>query len=96
MVGKTEWEAVLKDAAYKARAKELREKNVLKKFVISLKKLLTIELLVGIIAAFSLYMYFGAEELFRTLLSWTIGITLATTVVTFMVNRYKRLLQIAR
>ncbi len=96
MTKKSEWETVLKDAAYRARAKELREKNALKRLVSSLKKLLTIELLVGVVAAFSLYVYFGAEELFRTLLNWTIGITLATTVVTFMVNRYKRLLNIAR
>jgi uncharacterized membrane protein len=93
---KRSWENVVKDATFQARARELRRKNALKKFVSALKKLLTVELLIGLIAAFSLYVYFGAEELFRTLLSWVIGITLATTVITFMVDRYKKVLQVAR
>ena len=93
---KSRWEDIIKDAAVRARAKELQEKRAIIKFISTLKKLLTIELLVGIVAAFSLYVYFGAEELFRTLLNWTIGITLATTVVTFMINRYKKILNLVR
>ncbi|MBW2995816.1 hypothetical protein KY332_00790 [Candidatus Woesearchaeota archaeon] len=92
----SKWEDILKKASIKAKAQELHERNALKKFVNTLKRLLTVELLIGIIAAFSLYAYFGWEQLFRTLLNWTIGITLASTVVTFMVNRYKKLLHLRK
>ncbi|MBR9691989.1 hypothetical protein GOV06_04325 [Candidatus Woesearchaeota archaeon] len=94
MATRSEWAELIKHAARKERAKEIHERNVLRKFVITLKKLLTVELLIGLIAALSLYIFFGWAELARTLLNWIIGITLATTVVAFMINRYKKLLHL--
>jgi hypothetical protein len=95
-MAKERWEDILKKADVRARAQEAHERHTLRKFVDTLKKLLTVELLIGMIAAFSLYVYFGWEQLFKTLLNWTIGITLASTVVTFMVNRYKKLLHLRK
>lgn len=91
-----DWEEILKNASQKARAHEIHHKHTIRKIVDTLKKLLTVELLIGLLAAFSLYKFYGTAELFKTLLNWTIGITLATTVVTFMVNRYKKLLHVRR
>ncbi|MBD3354744.1 hypothetical protein GF361_02035 [Candidatus Woesearchaeota archaeon] len=94
MTKKSEWEEMIKRAAVKAKEKELHEKRTLRKFVDSLKTVLTMELLVGVFAAFSLYIFFGWNDLFKVLLSWTIGITMVSTVVTLMVDRYKKLIHL--
>ena len=89
------WVEIL-NKAEKAQAHEKHKKNVFKKFTLSLRRLLTFELLIGIIAAFMLYVGFGWNELQRTLLSWIIGITMVSTMITFMVNRYNKLLHFKR
>ena len=85
------WEKVIKHAEIRMREKSYKEKDFFTKVVDTAKKFLTVELLVGIIAAFSMYMQFGWLELERTLLSWIIGITLVATLLTVMVNRYRRI-----
>ena len=90
----TKWEELVKEAERRLSEKEARERRLLYRYVATLKKLITVELLIGIIAAFSMYMQYGWKELERTLLSWIIGITLAATIVTFMIERYKRITHI--
>lgn len=85
------WEKVIKHAEIRMKEKSYRDKTPLDKFLETTKKFLTVELLVGIIAAFSMYMQFGWLELERTLLSWIIGITLVATLMTVMVNRYRKI-----
>jgi hypothetical protein len=85
------WAEILKKAE-KAQAHETHKKNVFKKFTLSLRRFLTFELLIGIVAALILYAGFGWTELQRILLSWIIGITMVSTMITFMVNRYNKLL----
>ena len=42
---------------------------------------LPIPILIGLIAAYILYYFYGPKVLIQALLSWTIGITLVTTMV---------------
>lgn len=89
------WVEILKKAET-ARAHEAHKENAFKKFALSMRRILTFELLIGIIAALILYVGFGWNELQRTLLSWIIGITMVSTMITFMVNRYNKLLHFKR
>jgi type IV secretory pathway VirB2 component (pilin) len=91
-MAKNEWEGIVKKAAIKSAIKsDNQKKNIFEKYAESLKGLVTVELLVGIIAAFSMFILFGWDELERTLLSWIIGITLVMTILTYMANRYKKI-----
>ncbi len=85
------WEDIVKEAALRTRATEVHKRKAFVKYVSLLKKLVTVELLIGVVAAFSLYMEFGWKELERTLLSWIIGITLVATIITFMISRYNKI-----
>ncbi|MEE9525194.1 MAG: hypothetical protein V3V78_01135 [Candidatus Woesearchaeota archaeon] len=93
-ISKTEWEKMVRKADFKARQQVMHERNALRRFVNTLKRALTFELLIGLIAAFSLYVYFGWDALFKTLLNWVIGITMVSTVITIMVDKYKKLLHL--
>jgi hypothetical protein len=48
-------------------------------------------LLFGFIAALGFYHYYGFDALRRTVLSWTIGITLIATLYTTFINKLKNL-----
>ena len=93
-MSESNWESILKKAAAKAKAQEVHHKNVVEKFVDVLKKVLTFELFIGLLAAFVLYLYFGWEALFKTFLSWIIGITMVSTIITIMIDKYKKILHL--
>ena len=88
------WEQIIKETERSIKRRDQYKHSLLGRYVSMLRKLVTIELLVGITAAFSMYMQFGWEELEKTLLSWIIGLTIAATLVTFMIERYKKITQI--
>ena len=91
MVDRKKWEELIRESEQRIRAREMQERRLFRRYVTALRQLITVELLIGLIAVFSMYMQFGWRELERTLLSWTIGITVAATLVTFMINKYKKI-----
>jgi hypothetical protein len=93
-ISKSDWEKMVRKADLKARQQEIQEKKALRRFVDILKVKLPFELMLGITAMFLLYSFFGPGQLFKTLLNWIIGITMASTIVTFMIDRYKKLLHL--
>lgn len=88
------WEQIVKETEKSMKRRDQHRHSLLGRYVSMLRKLMTIELLVGVTAAFSMYMQFGWEELEKTLLSWIIGLTIAATLVTFMIGRYKKITHI--
>ena len=85
------WEDFTKEAGQNRRVYDAKKKRFFEDYLSNLKKFLTVEIIIGIIAAFLLYTRFGIAELQRTILSWIIGITLVMTIVTAMMNRYKKI-----
>jgi len=88
---KDKWEELVNQTEQRMHAREKHKNKLFEKYVTVLRRLITVELLIGIIAAFSMYMQFGWVELERTLLSWIIGITMVSTIITFMIDRYKKI-----
>jgi hypothetical protein len=92
MAEKGEWGRLVKEAAAREKVREFNERRAAnRRYIDILKKLVTLELLIGIIAAYSYYMLFGAQELEKTLLSWVIGLTLASTLIALTMKRYGRI-----
>ncbi|MBW2977675.1 hypothetical protein KY331_02415 [Candidatus Woesearchaeota archaeon] len=86
------WEDILKGAVIKqGKSEEKKKKKVLEEFVSHLRNRIKFELLIGIGAAYLLYLLFGFETLIKTLLSWAIGITLVATVIASLMNKYKKI-----
>ncbi len=85
------WEDFIKETERNRMVYEAENKLKFEKYLTSLKGLLTLEIVIGFMAAFLLYTRFGMAELQRIVLSWIIGITLVMTIVTAMINRYKRI-----
>lgn len=50
--------------------------------------MITIEIIIGLVAVFLMYYKFGLDRLIETLLNWTIGITIVTTLVVGFIKRY--------
>ena len=90
MVKDISWEELLKKADSSVRAREIREKKAFKKYADVLLSLVPIQMLIGVLAAIYFYLRFGWQDLEKVLLSWIIGLTLAATIVTFMINKYKK------
>ena len=86
-----EWEHFVNKSSLRDKHTNIRGNSLFYKVVETLRRIVTIELLIGVIAAFSYYMLFGAADLEKTLLSWVIGLTLASTMLTLMIGRYKRI-----
>jgi hypothetical protein len=84
------WAELIKEADAKVRAREIKEKRAFRKYTNVLLKLVPIQVLIGIVAAFYFYMRFGWSDLEKTLLTWIIGLTLSATIVTVMINKYKK------
>lgn len=85
------WEDFVKEVDQNRRIYNAKKKRLFEDYLSNLKKFLTLEIIIGIVAAFLLYTRFGIVELQRTILSWIIGITLVMTIVTAMMNRYKKI-----
>ena len=62
-------------------------------FKSNFKSIISIPIIIGVIAAIVMYYRFGWIELEKTLLSWTIGLTLLATIVTLL-ERYTKLLKL--
>ena len=72
-------------------SEEVKKKKILEEFVSHLKNHIKFEIVIGIVAAYLLYLLFGFDVLIKTLLSWAIGITLVATVITSLLNKYRRI-----
>ena len=86
------WEDLLRRADARVEAKEIKEKRDFRRYTEALLRTVPIQALIGITAAFYFYLRFGWSDLERVLLTWVIGITLAATLVTFMINKYKKII----
>ena len=84
------WAEILKEADAKIQAREIKEKKAFRKYSDVLTRLIPVQVLIGIAAAFYFYLRFGWSALEKTLLTWIIGLTLAATIVTFMIGKYKK------
>jgi len=86
------WEDILKNAVKgHGKSEEIKKKRVLEEFVSHLRAHVKFEIVIGLFAAYLLYYLFGFDVLIKTLLSWAIGITLVATVITSLINKYKRI-----
>ena len=91
MVQKQNWNDIIRQAEINSKKEEAKERRDRKKYILVLRKFISVQLLIGLIAAFSLYMEFGWQELERILLSWVIGLTLVGTFLTILVERYRKI-----
>ena len=83
------WEKWLREqVAKKNIVLEVKERIDLRKYVPTIKALLTVEIIIGLLAIFLMYYKFGSDKLVETLLSWTIGVTIVTTIVTGIIGKY--------
>ena len=85
------WEESLKDAIAKNKIEVVvnEKKQPYDYFLNSLRKLFTINLAIGLLAALLMLIVYGANELVRTLLAWIIGITLIATFGA-VINKYSK------
>ena len=56
-----------------------------------LNKFISVPIIVGVLAAMITYQQYGWDFLKRTLLSWTIGVTIVTTVIAIMEKHSRKL-----
>jgi len=85
-ITQTELEKLIKEVIEKeqlVRAKSLARKRAL---LNSLKRAITIPIIIGIIAALTMYFIYGIDELVYTLLNWTIGLTIAAAIISTLKN----------
>jgi len=66
---------------------EVKQKRDLKKYLSTIKGLITIEIIIGLLAVFFMFYKFGGDKLIETLLDWIIGITIVTTIIV-IIGRY--------
>ena len=83
------WERWLREQVAKKKIiLEVKERVDLRKYVSTIKALLTAEIAVGLLAIFLMYYKFGSDKLIETLLNWVIGVTIVTTIVTGIIGKY--------
>ena len=86
------WERWLREQVAKKKIiLEVQERVDLRKYVSTIKALLTAEIAVGLLAIFLMYYKFGSDKLIETLLNWVIGVTIVTTIVTGIIGKYGKL-----
>ena len=61
--------------------RERKEKLQKKK---NLRKIVPIPILVGVLAALLMYYMYGGDALFKSFLSWVIGLTLIATIIAYL------------
>lgn len=85
-----DWESFVKELSLKKYDRENKKEVVVKKLFKGVFAILSIEIVIGVIAAFFVYYIFGAKELLKMCLSWIIGITFIATIVTAFMNWYHK------
>lgn len=87
-------ESLIKNQLLKRRLtrerKEPKKEDFLKKLTKNLKKTLPIPIMMGIVACLLMLMFFGAKQLFETLLSWIIGMTLIAFLITSVLSKHEK------
>lgn len=85
------WEERLNNILSKRRQVNKRRKDVaLKNFFKSMFALVSVEIVLGCIAAYLMWRLYGVMELLKIILSWTIGMTIMTTFVTALLRKYHK------
>ena len=50
----------------------------------NIRKLVPIPILVGVLASLLMYYFYGGDVLFKSFLSWVIGLTLIATIIAYL------------
>ena len=86
------WEDWLREQVKKKKVTvEVKEKINLKKYVSTIRGLITTEIIIGLAAVFLMYYEFGLDRLIETLLNMVISITILTTLVVGFIKRYGKM-----
>ena len=86
---KTTWDKILISDMLKQKESREKDETDYKKYIKFLRKLIPINITVGLIALITYFILFGATELARVVLSWTIGATLIGTFVSLIIGKQK-------
>jgi polyferredoxin len=79
------WEEQVRYAMHhKDTIQAMREKKEKTEHKKRLRRLIPIPLIVGVIAAMTMYHLFGWEKLVESFLSWIIGLTLIAALITYL------------
>ena len=82
---KAKWSEIVRYALnHQDTVKEMREKRQKQEYKKRLRKLIPIPIIVGLIAALVMYMLYGGHELFKSLLTWIIGLTFIATIIAYL------------
>ena len=85
------WEERVKYALnHQDSLKATREEKAKIEFYKKLKMLVPIHLVLGIVAAYTMYRLYGGDLLIRTVLSWLIGLTLMGTIIAYLPKHIKK------
>lgn len=76
--------AIFREIVEKERTQKVKHKQKFTDVLNKVKRVMTIPLIIGFIAAFLMYHYFGWDKLIHSLLSWTIGLTILATIITVL------------
>lgn len=79
---KKEWQAQIRKTIHEEHQREEKiAQRKAKEAAHKYKKYLPVPIVIGIIACIIMYKEYGIEQLIETILSWTIGITIITTII---------------
>ncbi len=88
---KNKIEELVREQILKRRlTRERKQPDPVKKLAKNLKRSLPIPIIIGIAASLVMYKLYGSETLIETLLSWIIGMTLITFIITSVLSKYEK------
>jgi len=75
---------LLHDVFEKERSHKLKKQQKISTTLYKLRKAISIPIIIGIFAAVLMWKFYGWDNLARTLLSWTIGLTILAAIITLL------------
>ncbi|MBD3263229.1 hypothetical protein GF374_02515 [Candidatus Woesearchaeota archaeon] len=75
---------ILHNEFEKERAERIKKQRQTYKVMNKLKKIISVPIIIGVAAAIIMWFFYGWDVLLRTLLSWTIGLTILATIITLL------------
>jgi len=75
---------ILHEVLEQERAQRIKKQQTISRILYKLRRAITVPIIIGIIAAVLMYLWYGREILIQTLLSWTIGLTILAAAITLL------------
>lgn len=75
---------ILHDVFEQERSHKLKKQQKISTILYKLRRAISIPIIIGFFAAILMWWKFGWETLAKTLLSWTIGLTILVAIVTLL------------